>query len=292
MDYKIIILYIYIYIYRMNPIIVNMIIIILCFIIYHKLFRKKKILRGKKILRENMSNVKLTPKLKQKIKDFISTVYQADIESIRNLAAVATKLQKHGLTIPGNLKVTGNIQVNGKFNYLPRGVIMAHNSPNAPPGWAICDGRNGTPDLRGRFIRMHTNGMKFNNLGNSYIGTNLKGSYSSRYGGLRWNDANVWRLRQNFGSYGGSDIIENDPEQMPKHKHNTSAAGSHIHGMPKNLGRGGNGPKQVAIWYGHGGLGWSTSPAGNHSHGVSYTGASKPINNQPSYYVLTWIMKL
>jgi hypothetical protein len=25
---------------------------------------------------------------------------------------------------------------------------------NIPVGWVICDGTNGTPDLRGRFIRM------------------------------------------------------------------------------------------------------------------------------------------
>jgi len=30
---------------------------------------------------------------------------------------------------------------------------------NIPPNWAICDGRNGTPDLRGRFI-MGYDGLK------------------------------------------------------------------------------------------------------------------------------------
>ena len=37
---------------------------------------------------------------------------------------------------------------------IPYGIIVAWagNDGNIPPGWAICDGNNGTPDLRGRFI--------------------------------------------------------------------------------------------------------------------------------------------
>jgi microcystin-dependent protein len=38
---------------------------------------------------------------------------------------------------------------------VPTGVIMpwVDRGSNAPPGWVYCDGNNGTPDLRGRFIR-------------------------------------------------------------------------------------------------------------------------------------------
>ena len=44
------------------------------------------------------------------IKEAIKQVYLADVEAIRNLSEVATKLQKEGLTIPGNLTVTGTIK--------------------------------------------------------------------------------------------------------------------------------------------------------------------------------------
>lgn len=39
-------------------------------------------------------------------------------------------------------------------NIVPNGVILmwSGNSTNIPDGWALCDGKNGTPDLRGRFI--------------------------------------------------------------------------------------------------------------------------------------------
>lgn len=38
---------------------------------------------------------------------------------------------------------------------LPKGIILAWytKSGRIPNGWAICDGSNGTPDLRGRFLR-------------------------------------------------------------------------------------------------------------------------------------------
>lgn len=37
---------------------------------------------------------------------------------------------------------------------IPSGVIVAYSgtSETIPEGWAVCDGENGTPDLRGRFI--------------------------------------------------------------------------------------------------------------------------------------------
>lgn len=48
--------------------------------------------------------------------------------------------------------VVQNLIVNGAFNMVPRGCVVAWNNPTIPKGWAICDGGNGTPDLRGRFI--------------------------------------------------------------------------------------------------------------------------------------------
>lgn len=41
---------------------------------------------------------------------------------------------------------------------VPAGVIAMWSGTTAPQGWAICDGTNGTPDLRGRFIVGHKSG--------------------------------------------------------------------------------------------------------------------------------------
>jgi len=51
----------------------------------------------------------------------------------------------------GTLNVN-NLNVSGSFNLLPTGSIIAWSGSQAPQGWQLCDGTNGTPDLRGRFI--------------------------------------------------------------------------------------------------------------------------------------------
>ena len=48
--------------------------------------------------------------------------------------------------------VLGNVTINGNFNLIPKGSIVAWTQDKIPKGWAVCDGTNGTPDLRGRFI--------------------------------------------------------------------------------------------------------------------------------------------
>ena len=54
----------------------------------------------------------------------------------------------------------------------PKGMITPYYPPDpynivAPKGWSICDGTNGTPDLRGRFIRGYDfeNSAKFDSVG-------------------------------------------------------------------------------------------------------------------------------
>jgi len=95
-----------------------------------------------------------------------------DNNAINTLAALAKDLQSPtGVTIPGYLNATDlkvsnkltvkDLQVDGVSNLTPKGGIIAWaptvaNIENGvlipPPTWALCDGSNGTPDLRGRFI--------------------------------------------------------------------------------------------------------------------------------------------
>jgi len=83
----------------------------------------------------------------KKVHDMIKKVYDLDVAAIRNLSNLAGELKNgNDITIPGNLKVTGS------FNLLPRGTILAWKGTTPPAGWALCDGQNETPDLRGRFI--------------------------------------------------------------------------------------------------------------------------------------------
>jgi hypothetical protein len=62
-----------------------------------------------------------------------------------------------GLNIQGSLGVSGEITstANGaSFYMVPKGAIImwAGSVASIPSGWALCDGSNGTPDLRNRFV--------------------------------------------------------------------------------------------------------------------------------------------
>lgn len=69
-------------------------------------------------------------------------------------------------TVKGNAAVKGNLAVSGKIlgpgskparGTAPVGaiVIWSGAANRVPDGWALCDGSNGTPDLRGRFVVGH-----------------------------------------------------------------------------------------------------------------------------------------
>lgn len=55
-------------------------------------------------------------------------------------------------------------------------IVMMSGSYPIPDGWAICDGNNGTPDLRGRFIRMIGEGESTGPVNNSDLVTNGTGT--------------------------------------------------------------------------------------------------------------------
>lgn len=79
-------------------------------------------------------------------------------EALQNIASIYNNKN----LIVENVDVTNTMKANNgnitnlnatTFNIIPRGVIVAWFGTNIPNGWALCDGNNGTPDLRNRFIR-------------------------------------------------------------------------------------------------------------------------------------------
>ncbi|MGP8336088.1 hypothetical protein ACOS17_21270, partial [Serratia sp. CY43514] len=51
------------------------------------------------------------------------------------------------------IKISNGAVTIDQGNVLPRGIITMFSGSQAPEGWAFCNGSNGTPDLRDRFIK-------------------------------------------------------------------------------------------------------------------------------------------
>ena len=142
-------------------------------------------------------------------------------------------------------------------------------------GWALCNGKNSTPDLSGRFI-----------VG---IGKNIK-------------PASRETLNPNYqiNDTGGINRYAFDTLEMPAHKHyatgRTSTDGNHVHYINSCNGLGNYAISAGKDYNQPNGNNVTTTSGGNHSHTISLTtnnsGGSKPHENRPPYYALAFIMKL
>lgn len=66
---------------------------------------------------------------------------------LKNTGAISLPSPSAALSVVAD--TTGNLAVAGLF---PVGGIIMWAGSTLPPNWALCDGTQGTPDLRGRFI--------------------------------------------------------------------------------------------------------------------------------------------
>lgn len=149
---------------------------------------------------------------------------------------------------------------------VPRGIIVAFYGSSAPAGWAFCDGNNGTPDLRHRFIK----GSEGFNTYTGGTGTNTYtpgGTVTVNSHVLTWNE-------------------------MPAHSHRFIRAYNGVytegqHRPPEGLGG------VMDITGGRTNDFLETSGANwGHSHTASFSGKAWTQNNEPQYYAIAYIMKL
>jgi hypothetical protein len=147
---------------------------------------------------------------------------------------------------------------------IPAGIITMWSGSIAaiPTGWYLCNGSNGTPDLRDRFIV---------GAGSSYAVGGTGGS----------KDAIVVSHTHSFTGSGS-----------------TASAGSHQHPISTGAVSGSIGLASATNWQSPGGLSLGqTVAAGEHTHSLSIsgttgsTGSSGTNANLPPYYALAYIMK-
>ena len=94
----------------------SIILVILIIFMFHQYWRESNVARSTRQSRsgckEPMADVS------NDIKEAVKQVYLADVEAIRNLSEVATKLQAGGYTVAGDLTVKGQIISEKKINGL------------------------------------------------------------------------------------------------------------------------------------------------------------------------------
>ena len=139
-------------------------------------------------------------------------------------------------------------------------IVMWGKDPSTiPTGWKLCDGTNGTPDLRNRFIV---------GAGKTY----------------------------NIGDKGGAATVALTISEMPSHTHTGTAAkdSGHTHdvtmaSMDTYYAKGGGTTIRSREYQTY-----TTSSAGTHAHSMSInnTGSNEAHENRPPYYALVYIMKV
>lgn len=82
--------------------------------------------------------------------------------SLSSVGFVKQQLDELKQEILGMIPTTEEIS---KLSALPRGSIIVWTSKDIPNGWAICDGTNGTPDMRDKFIVGASNNRDINVTG-------------------------------------------------------------------------------------------------------------------------------
>jgi microcystin-dependent protein len=189
-------------------------------------------------------------------------------EAIQNLSSMYNK----GTVKATNLEAN-NLSISGTFDMLPKGVIVAWNGTKPPKGWALCDGENGTPDLRGRFIRMYSDDIKGRDGWAPYVVTkeqNIDDAGMKTVTGNSRNDTNSTIFKIPFGKYGGTDHQVLSLNEMPKHNHGLRHSGC---GHP--CGSNGGPPFTLDAGF----------------EGKAMQGEGWGHNNMPPFYVLSYIIK-
>lgn len=239
------------------------------------------------------------------VRKIINEEYNLDNDMITNLTEVGKKIQLEGLS-------TKYLNVYGNLNFLPSGSIICFNKSKAPEGWVLCDGKNGTPDLRGRFIKMASLNLpktgdyiKSNVITHDDLIDNGTGRTKAWFGkgrklGTSKEDNSTFIFESKINDKGGSDYhkLDKEADELPEHTHSLKILnnkfpsifygwnGGHSHSIIEAFGL-----RKVNTYHKHG----TDEKSHNHSMDENYRFLKYnpiPHPSLPSYYILVYIMKI
>jgi microcystin-dependent protein len=167
------------------------------------------------------------------------------------------------VTIEEDIVVEGSLSVEGEGAVLPGTIgIWTKDVSELPTGWAFCDGTNGTPDLRDRFIIGAGGSYDLGDTGGSVtVSTTTDGSHthstnnagSHNHGGTNNHTLNITRMPSHAHDYdwgaltsafganapanqqdAGSATTSGNRGGSNSHSHGISNDGSHSHTLQSN----------------------------------------------------------
>jgi microcystin-dependent protein len=243
------------------------------------------------------------------------------VNSSDNRVGVRNKIPGFTLDVSGDVNTSTKIREGG-FALIPFGTIVMWTGSTAPNGWALCDGTNGTPDLRGRFVlsqgqgaglinrlinqvggaethalttsempaHTHT-GTTVSNGDHAHTGTTNTTGDHAHTGSTNTTGAHTHTQTtinddfNNSGSYGGDYTIPSYPDSDSSGTITWTGTINSAGDHSHTLTTNTTGDHSHTV---------STNTVGAHTHAFTTdsTGGGAAHNNMPPYYVLAYIMKI
>ncbi len=189
---------------------------------------------------------------------------------------------------------------------VPAGVITLWSGADdgIPSGWALCDGQNGTPDMRDRFVVGSGGDYDTGDIGGADSkNTSSNGSHSHSESSA----GSHVHTSQSAGSHNHGITVNNhtlSKNQMPAHSHtfqratqavgSTTIAGSGDQGVTYSSTEGGSAAHNHSASSASSGTHSHTiNSNGGHSHTINSSGShNHSIDVRPRYYSSAFIIKL
>ncbi|KAA1183132.1 tail fiber protein [Photorhabdus heterorhabditis] len=175
---------------------------------------------------------------------------------------------------------------------LPRGMIVMFSGNSAPTGWAFCDGNNGTPDLRSRFVMcgetISETGKSSNKASGSGNGKNFSIDTESTQVSVTVNVQNTTLTESQIPSHQHIEAIAY--YSSSEMKYGIFSPGGHDINQIRNDNR------IVMSKYDGPQYAYTSNTGGGQGHNHQATASSSShdhsVNVIPPYYLLAFIMKL